>query len=58
MQPAKETYANLSTDIKGGGGAGGDGCGGSCPIISCVNSKNIDGCWDCNDFEKWPDVGL
>ena len=32
--------------------AGGDGCGGSCPIIACVKTKNIDGCWDCDDFEK------
>jgi len=32
--------------------AGGDGCGGSCPIIACVKTKNINGCWDCTDFEK------
>ena len=31
--------------------AGGDGCGGSCPIISCIKAKKIDGCWDCNNFE-------
>ena len=31
--------------------AGGDGCGGLCPIIAYVKAKNIDGCWDCDDFE-------
>ena len=32
--------------------AGGDGCDGSCPIIACVKRNSIDGCWQCNDFEK------
>ena len=31
---------------------GGDGCGGSCEIIKCIKYKQIDGCWECNDFEK------
>jgi len=29
---------------------GGDGCGGSCSIKACVNSKLIDGCWECDTF--------
>lgn len=32
-------------------GAGGDGCGGSCKIIKCVKEMNLNGCWECNDFE-------
>ena len=31
--------------------AGGNGCGSSCAIITCVKTKNIDGCWECDDFE-------
>ena len=31
--------------------SGGDGSGGTCPIIACVKAKNIEGCWDCDDFE-------
>jgi len=31
---------------------GGDGCGGSCEIIKCVKNKEINGCWECNNFEK------
>lgn len=30
---------------------GGDGCGGSCPIIRCVKDKSLKGCWECADFE-------
>lgn len=33
-------------------GAGGDGCAGSCEIIICVRNKKINGCWECNNFEK------
>ena len=33
-------------------GAGGDGCAGSCQIISCVKTRNIDGCWECPDYDK------
>jgi len=32
-------------------GAGGDGCGGACKIIKCVKEMNLNGCWECNDFE-------
>ena len=31
---------------------GGDGCGGSCPIIKCVKYKTIEGCWECAEFEQ------
>lgn len=31
--------------------AGGDGCLGPCEIKSCVAAKNIEGCWDCSEFE-------
>ncbi|MBU1053489.1 MAG: DUF3795 domain-containing protein [Proteobacteria bacterium] len=31
-------------------GSGGDGCGGSCIIISCVHEKQIQGCWECEEF--------
>lgn len=31
--------------------SGGDGCSGSCPIISCVKTKNIEGCWECDAFK-------
>lgn len=33
-------------------GSGGDGCGGSCEIIKCVKKKKLNGCWECNHFEK------
>lgn len=33
-------------------GSGGDGCGGACKIISCVDEKQIQGCWKCEDFEN------
>jgi hypothetical protein len=33
-------------------GAGGDGCGGSCKIIKCVKGMNLDGCWECKNFER------
>jgi len=33
-------------------GSGGDGCGGSCTIINCVQEKQINGCWECSKFEN------
>jgi len=33
-------------------GSGGDGCGGSCKIITCVKTKNLKGCWECPEYEK------
>lgn len=30
---------------------GGDGCGGSCEIVSCVKDKQFRGCWECAEFE-------
>ena len=32
--------------------AGGDGCSQSCEIKKCVESKNLEGCWECNEFER------
>lgn len=31
---------------------GGDGCGGSCPVIQCITKKSLKGCWECDGFEK------
>jgi hypothetical protein len=31
---------------------GDGGCGGKCEIIECVNSKGLEGCWDCVEFER------
>jgi hypothetical protein len=31
---------------------GGDGCGGSCPIVSCVKKRSFPGCWVCAEFES------
>jgi hypothetical protein len=31
--------------------AGGEGCASPCQIKPCVESKNIEGCWDCDEFE-------
>ena len=33
-------------------GSGGDGCGGSCEIKKCVKEMDINGCWECDDFER------
>ena len=33
-------------------GSGGDGCGGTCEFIECVNAKGFEGCWDCDDIES------
>ena len=30
---------------------GGDGCNKPCKIIKCVSSKNLNGCWECSEFE-------
>ena len=51
LPPLLEAISKIRCEIPCG--AGGDGCGGSCPIIACVKTKNIDGCWDCTDFEKY-----
>jgi hypothetical protein len=32
-------------------GAGGDGCGGSCQIIACVKTRQLQGCWECPEHE-------
>ena len=32
--------------------AGGDGCLQPCGIKRCIQSKNIEGCWECSEFEK------
>ncbi|MBN2462240.1 MAG: DUF3795 domain-containing protein [Dehalococcoidia bacterium] len=32
--------------------SGGDGCSGPCEIKSCVQSKKLDGCWECDEFER------
>jgi len=29
---------------------GGDGCDGSCEIITCIQEKSYEGCWKCGDF--------
>ena len=31
--------------------AGGDGCLQSCEIKKCVQLKNLQGCWECDEFE-------
>ncbi len=31
---------------------GGDGCSQPCKIKKCVQSKNLEGCWECDEFEK------
>lgn len=31
---------------------GGDGCLQPCEIKRCAQSKNLDGCWECDEFEK------
>ena len=33
-------------------GSGGDGCTGKCEIKKCVKKMNLDGCWECDDFER------
>lgn len=32
--------------------AGGDGCLQPCEIKRCVQSKNLEGCWECGEFEE------
>jgi hypothetical protein len=32
--------------------AGGDGCVQICEIKSCAQSKNLEGCWECSEFEE------
>lgn len=32
--------------------AGGDGCSQPCEIKRCVESKNLGGCWQCDEFER------
>jgi len=32
--------------------AGGDGCSQSCAIKKCVESKNLEGCWKCDESER------
>jgi hypothetical protein len=32
--------------------AGGDGCSGPCEIKSCVQMKKLEGCWECNEFDR------
>lgn len=31
---------------------GGDGCSGPCEIKRCVQAKKLDGCWECDEFER------
>ena len=31
---------------------GGNGCEGECEIIKCAEKKSIEGCWECDKFEK------
>jgi len=31
---------------------GGDGCLQACEIKSCVQSKKLEGCWECGEFEE------
>jgi len=31
---------------------GGDGCNKPCKITKCVSSKNLNGCWECSEFEE------
>jgi hypothetical protein len=31
---------------------GGEGCVNPCQIKKCVTSKNLKGCWECNEFEE------
>lgn len=37
---------------------GGDGCGGSCTIVSCVSGKSVEGCWECHRFETCEKLDL
>jgi hypothetical protein len=32
--------------------AGGEGCLQRCEVKSCVKSKHIDGCWECDELEE------
>ena len=32
--------------------AGGDGCLQPCEIKRCVQSKHLEGCWECGEFER------
>jgi len=32
--------------------AGGDGCLQPCEIKTCVQSKKLEGCWECGEFER------
>ncbi len=32
---------------------GGDGCAGQCQITKCVCSRGFEGCWECDEFEKY-----
>lgn len=31
---------------------GGDGCLGPCEIKNCVQTKKLEGCWECDEFER------
>jgi len=31
---------------------GGDGCSGPCEIKNCVQMKKLEGCWECDEFER------
>jgi hypothetical protein len=37
---------------------GGDGCGGTCEIITCVKTKGFEGCWECDEFEECDKFGF
>ncbi len=32
--------------------AGGDGCSKPCDIKTCVQTKQLEGCWECSEFER------
>jgi len=32
--------------------AGGDGCLQPCEIKTCVQTKKLEGCWECDEFER------
>jgi len=32
--------------------AGGDGCSGPCEIKGCVQTKKVEGCWECGELER------
>jgi hypothetical protein len=32
--------------------AGGEGCVQPCQVKNCVESKHMDGCWECSEFER------